>query len=111
VLYEMLTGRAAFARETVTDTLAAVVSGAPEWTQLQGRVPARVSRIVRRCLERDPRQRLRDIGDARIELVEGSAEPLATDSVPPARAIWRLGPLAVAVVSFITGAPVAGVVA
>ena len=111
VLYEMLTGRAAFTRETVTDTLAAVVSGAPEWTQLQGRVPARVSRIVRRCLERDPRQRLRDIGDARIELVEGSAELLATDSVPPAGATWRLGPLAVAVVSFITGAAVAGVVA
>ena len=59
----------------------------------------------------DPRQRLRDIGDARIELVESSAELLATDSVPPAGATWRLGPRAVAVVSFITGAAVAGVVA
>jgi hypothetical protein len=48
VLYEMITGRAAFARGTVTDTLAAVVSRAPDWMQLQGRVPVRVSEIVRR---------------------------------------------------------------
>jgi Tol biopolymer transport system component len=111
VLYEMLTGRAAFARETMTDTLAAVVSGAPDWTQLQGRVPVRVSGIVRRCLEKDPRRRLRDIGDARIELAEASAEPLATDSAPPAPATWRIGPLAVAVVSLVLGVAVGGVVA
>ncbi len=108
VLYEMLAGRAAFARDTVTDTLAAVVSGKPDWTLLERRVPARVLRIVRRCLEKDPRQRLRDIGEARIELAEALAEPLAAE--PPA-AGWRVRALPLAVVSFVTGAAITGVVA
>ena len=68
VLYEMLTGRSAFARGTVTDTLSAVVSGDPDWTALPTFQPAAVIRVVRRCLEKDPKRRLRDIGDARNEL-------------------------------------------
>jgi serine/threonine-protein kinase len=65
ILYEMLTGRRAFAGETTTDVLAAVVNSEPEWS----RVPEKAQRLLRRCLEKDPRRRLRDIGDV-WELLE-----------------------------------------
>jgi eukaryotic-like serine/threonine-protein kinase len=68
VLFEMLSGKAAFARETVTATLSAVVESDPDWTELPTSVPAPVGRLIRRCLEKDPRRRLRDIGDARYEI-------------------------------------------
>src|SRR5437763_16908597 len=64
VLYEMLTGQRLFKGETISDTLAAVLTREPEWT----RVPPTAERLLRRCLERDPKQRLRDIGDARLLL-------------------------------------------
>ena len=67
VLYEMLTGRAAFARDTLTDTLAAVVEGRPNWSLLSA-TPRPITRLIQRCLETDVRRRLRDIADARIEL-------------------------------------------
>jgi Tol biopolymer transport system component/predicted Ser/Thr protein kinase len=60
VLYEMLTGRPLFAGETVSDTLAQVLTKEPDWEQ----VPAKVRRLLKRCLEKDPKKRLRDIGDA-----------------------------------------------
>jgi eukaryotic-like serine/threonine-protein kinase len=68
VLFEMLTGRRLFQGETVTDTLAAVLKTEPEWGLLPAETPARVQELLRRCLERDPKQRLRDVGDARLEL-------------------------------------------
>jgi Tol biopolymer transport system component len=68
VLYEMLSGRLAFGRATITDTLAAVVDKEPDWSALSGETPPAIRRLLRRCLEKDPRQRLRDIGEARIEL-------------------------------------------
>ena len=71
VLYEMLTGRAAFARETVSDTIAAILEREPDWTALPPTTPPYVSRLLERCLEKDPTRRLRDIGDARVELVAG----------------------------------------
>ncbi len=67
VLYEMLTGRAAFARDTLTDTLAAVVEGRPNWSLLSA-TGRPITRLIQRCLETDVRRRLRDIADARIEL-------------------------------------------
>jgi Tol biopolymer transport system component len=75
VLYEMLTGRAAFARPTVTDTLAAVVEQSPNWAGLPPQTPQVVVRLLRRCLEKDLRRRLRDIADARLDLedVDGSS--------------------------------------
>jgi Tol biopolymer transport system component len=66
VLYEMLTGQQLFQGETVSDTLAAVLKEEPAWN----RVPARAQRLLRSCLERDPRRRLRDIGDAWRQLEE-----------------------------------------
>ena len=68
VLYEMLAGRRAFAGETISDVLAAVIRGEPDWTALPATTPVSIRRLVRRCLNKDPRYRLRDIGDARVAL-------------------------------------------
>jgi serine/threonine protein kinase len=67
VLYEMLTGKQAFARETASDSLAAVLKDEPEWD----RVPQKAQRLLRRCLEKDPKRRLRDIADAMALIDEG----------------------------------------
>src|SRR5207302_2441540 len=66
VLYEMLTGRRMFQGETVSDTLAAVLTKEPEWE----RVPAKVERLLKRCMEKDPQKRLRDISGVRLLLEE-----------------------------------------
>jgi Tol biopolymer transport system component/tRNA A-37 threonylcarbamoyl transferase component Bud32 len=68
VLFEMISGRRAFAGETWSDTVVAVLEREPDWTALPGRAPAALVDLIRRCLEKDPRQRLRDVGDARLEL-------------------------------------------
>jgi tetratricopeptide (TPR) repeat protein len=68
VLYEMLTGRAPFAGETLTDTLAAIIEREPDWRALPDATPVGVRRLLRRCLEKDSKQRLRDIGDAPEDL-------------------------------------------
>ncbi len=70
VLFEMLSGRAAFPGDTVTDIIAAVVTREPEWTLLPATTPASLRRLLVRCLEKDPKRRLRDIGDARFEIEE-----------------------------------------
>ena len=73
VLYEMLTARRAFDGEGVTETLASVLMKDPDWSALPAGVPSHVERVLRRCLRKDPRQRLQDLGDARLELDEPSA--------------------------------------
>src|SRR5205085_218345 len=70
VLYEMLTGRRAFEGEDVTETLAAILMREPDWTPLPAATPAAIRKLLRRCLARDPRERLRDIGDAGLEIRE-----------------------------------------
>ena len=75
VLYEMLTGRGAFAGETTTDVLAAILNSDPDWSALPPALPPSVHRLLRRCLEKNPRNRLRDIGDARLELRSTSTDP------------------------------------
>src|SRR5207249_5014918 len=72
VLYEMLTGRAAFPGETITDTLAAVLDREPDWEALPRSTPIRLRELLRRCVQKDVNRRLRDIGDARLELDEVS---------------------------------------
>jgi Tol biopolymer transport system component len=74
VLYEMLTGKRAFAGETVSDTLAAVLMKDPDWAALPERTPAGVKRVLRKCLQRDAKVRLHDIADARLDLEELSAQ-------------------------------------
>ena len=75
VLYEALTGKRAFDRETVADTLAAIIERHPDYDTLPPDVPPSIRQLVRRCLEKDQRDRLRDIGDARIEIKQALATP------------------------------------
>ena len=57
VLFEMLTGRGAFARDTLSDTIAAVIEREPDWNTLPAAVPPAVRRLLMRCLEKDPKRR------------------------------------------------------
>jgi Tol biopolymer transport system component/tRNA A-37 threonylcarbamoyl transferase component Bud32 len=68
ILFEMLTGEAMFTGETVTDVIAQVVTREPEWDKLPAGTPPAVRRVLKKCLVKDPRKRLRDIGDAALEL-------------------------------------------
>ncbi len=70
VLYEMLTGRSLFAGPTVSDTLAGVLKSAIDWRTLPAETPAAIRSLLRRCLERNPKNRLHDIADARLVLEE-----------------------------------------
>jgi serine/threonine protein kinase len=75
VIYEMLTGRRPFRGDDVAEVLAAVIKEQPDWTV----VPEHARPLLQRCLEKDPRRRLRDIGDA-IPLLEQGVEPAVIDS-------------------------------
>ena len=70
VLFEMLTGNCLFAGDTVSDTLAAVLKSDPDWNLLPPDTPPRLRDLLAHCLQRDPRRRLRDIGDALHELAD-----------------------------------------
>lgn len=74
VLYEMLTSRRAFDGETVSDVITAILSTEPDDAALPAGLPPALRRLLRRCLEKDPDQRLRDVGDARLELREAVDE-------------------------------------
>ncbi len=98
VLFEMLTGRQAFGRETVSDTMAAILKEEPVWDALDEATPPALLRVLSRCLTKDPRERLHDIADARIELAGTHADPVAPKAGRgPA---WRT-PVAVAVVAVV----------
>jgi Tol biopolymer transport system component len=81
VLYELLTGRAPFAAPTPAETMSAILGREPDWNALPAGTPASVHRILRRSLDRDPKRRLRDIGDARLDLEsplpDATTEPVA----------------------------------
>ena len=90
VLYEMLTGKAAFGGETVTDVLAAIVMRDPDWGALPKDTPPGVARLLRRCLDRDRRRRLADAGEARFQIEEalvGPAEAAPAGAPIPRRAL------------------------
>ena len=74
VLFEMLTGRVPLEGKTVSDTLAAVLEHEPPWARLPETTPETVRRLLRRCLEKDHARRLRDIGDARLEIEEAATQ-------------------------------------
>ena len=79
VLFEMLTGKQSFKGETLTDVLAAVVRADPDWDALPAGTPDAIRRLLRRCLTRDQKQRLRDIGEARITIENlETGQPLET---------------------------------
>src|SRR5262249_54435430 len=85
VLYEMLTGRAPFAAATVSDTLAGILDREPDWTCLPADTPSKIGHVLARCLEKEPKRRLRDIADVRFELEDVSLLPIAPGQ-PPLRA-------------------------
>ncbi|MFN2447081.1 MAG: protein kinase [Vicinamibacterales bacterium] len=89
VLYEMLTGRRPFEGEDVTEILARIIEHEPDFDALPASTPASVRRLLRRCLEKDRRRRLPDIGAARLEIDDALAAGASLDSaaiaVPPAR--------------------------
>jgi Tol biopolymer transport system component len=68
ILYEMLAGRRPFAGETPTDAIAATIERDPNWSELPATTPATIVALLRRCLEKNPVRRLRDIGEARVAL-------------------------------------------
>ena len=88
VLFEMLAGRRPFDGEDVTEILASVVKTEPAWALLPSSVPRRLVGLIRRCLEKNPRLRLRDIGDAQFDLVADAAEPAPTPAALQ-RHVWR----------------------
>ena len=104
--YEMLTGAAPFARDTLAETLASILDAEPEWARLPAETPASVGWLLRRTLEKDARRRWRSAGDFRIELentssVRGAGAPAAASDAAAVfgRQWWRLG--------WFTAAPVA----
>jgi len=99
VLFEMLTGKRLFTGETVSDTLAAVLRQEIDWKTLPASTPPGLRRLLERCLDRDSKGRLRDIGEARIALEERLGTPDAARASSGSRALpWFLA-LALALVS------------
>jgi hypothetical protein len=98
VLYEMVTGKRAFPGEDVSETLATVIKGEPDWNRLPANTRGGVRRLLRRCLQKDVNERLHDISDARIEIEEAQAtiDPDVTIVAAPApvhgreRVVWTL---------------------
>ena len=74
VLYECLTGRPLYQGETVSDLIARILEREPDWAALPANTPSRVRELLRKCLRKDPKERLRDIGDARLELAQAKVE-------------------------------------
>jgi Tol biopolymer transport system component len=90
VLYEMLTGEQAFGGETISDSLAGILKNDPDLTRLPEGTPANLRWLLGRCLEKDPKKRLRDIGDARDMLEAEAASAAAAPVAAPARrpVVW-----------------------
>ena len=87
----MLTGRNPFLRETTPDTIVSVLENEPEWIALPTATPLRIRRLLQQCLEKDPKRRLRDIGDARSEIVGDDAMAASGTFVSMSRAARRRG--------------------
>ncbi len=99
VVYELLSGRAAFAGDTISDTIACVITGEPDWTLLPAATPPALLQLLNRCLTKDPFHRLRDIGDARIalEAVDDDAGPAPDSTRRSSRRLERLAAAAVGI--------------
>ena len=81
VLYECLTGKRAFEGEDISDTLASILAREPEWAELPQNIPWNIRTLLRRSFQKDPGDRLKDIGDARLEIKEYLADPTAGATV------------------------------
>ncbi|MHC4808227.1 MAG: protein kinase domain-containing protein, partial [Planctomycetota bacterium] len=87
VLYEMLTATVPFKGETISDTLANILQTDPDWQVLPESTPANIQVLLRRCLEKNPDRRLRDISDIRIEISETLSRPATLPPITEARPI------------------------
>lgn len=105
VLYEMLTGQGAFSGETTSDILACVIRAEPDWSAVPTSVPVRLRELLRRCLQKDPKQRLQAIGEARIAIeraIAGTPEEVVSvaGAVTEPKPLWRRAlPWAVAAIA------------
>ena len=102
VLYEMLTGRRAFVGGTATEILARILERDPEWEALPADVPTPLRRLVERCLEKDPKRRLRDAGDLALALEDVDLEPppaAVFDNTPHVNPAKMMAPWLVAAVA------------
>jgi hypothetical protein len=99
VLYEMLTGHVAFPGKTIQDTLAGVLEREPNWALVPATTPPAIGRLLQRCLEKDAKRRVRDIGDAAIEIADAMTSPgkVAEPRSWAPRWIWGLASGSVAV--------------
>jgi serine/threonine-protein kinase len=106
VLYECLTAKRTFQGDTITETVAAILKSEPDWTLLPAETPYVVRTVLRRCLEKEPGRRLRDIGDVRIEITEVISQAEIAEPVPVGRIArtWKA-------VALILGLLVAGMAA
>jgi Tol biopolymer transport system component len=110
VLFEMLAGRPAFDGDTISDTFVSILEHEPDWSALPAETPASVRLLLDRCLRKDPRKRLHDIADARIELDDGhqpiESTRFADDVAPhtPARGRNRLGWIVAVMLALALGA-------
>jgi eukaryotic-like serine/threonine-protein kinase len=108
VLYEMLCGRPAFAGDSLTDTLAAIVDRDPDWTALPEATTATVRTVLTRCLEKDSKRRIRDIGDVQLALSGAFDAPKEMSPASGHAAIRTSRRLSVAAGSLVVAACAAG---
>jgi serine/threonine protein kinase/tetratricopeptide (TPR) repeat protein len=101
VLYEMLTAKVPFKGETISDTLANVLQTEPDWQALPDSAPTNIRSLLRHCLKKDPRRRLRDIGDAGIEISESLSKPATTTPAKLRRMAMIIGVTIIIVLSII----------
>ena len=111
LLYEMLTGTSLFAGQSIGDSIGATLYKDPDWSLLPSNTPPTIRLLLRRCLQKDPRKRLHDIADARLDLEEAIADPtgsmlsLAAGAyAPPKRWQQRLVPVAAGALLLLLGA-------
>ena len=104
VLFEMLTGTRAFEGTGMSETIAAVLRSEPDWTCLGPRAPEPIRTLLERCLDKDPSRRLRDIGDARLELDAPAAAPdsvVATTDRRKERLAWMAALTALGLIAIV----------
>ena len=108
VLYEMLSGRQAFAGENVSDTIAAILRQEPDWQALPAGTPPRIRVLLERCLRKDSQQRMNDAADVRLEIDDAAADALTSLPVAARSTIRRPAAL---ILTLLAGAAIAGVFA
>ncbi len=90
VLFECLTGKRVFDGETIADGIARVIDETPDWSALPAQTPAHVRELLGRCLDKDPRSRLRDVGEARVQLERAPTSSASSGAAPGSRGV-RVG--------------------